>query len=146
MIIDWRWLLALLAFPMAAEAGGTALPEVDARVMEVGVARHGNTLWRYVRFSTESDYPCLRFEAINPEQGWRVSEQRDICDVGLQAGITLDFRNTAYTGFPVVVFSREHSAFTFEVEYLRRTAPGEKSVACTLPVTDNGSFGTLMCR
>ena len=144
--IDWRWLLVLLALPVAAEAGGTALPAVDARVMDVGVARHENTLWRYVRFSTESDYPCLRFEAINPEKAWRVVERRDICDVVLPGGITLDFRNTAYTGFPLVVFSRENSAFTFEVEFIRRNAPGEKNVSCTLPVTNKGSFGTLMCR
>lgn len=146
MNIRWNWLLVLMALSAAVAAGGSAFPTLDARVMEVSVARHQGVLWRYARFSTESDYPCLRFEAINPEQGWRVTERRDICDVGLRDNVTLDFRDTAYTGFPLVVFSRENSAFTFEVEFIRRTAPGEKNVSCTLPVTDKGSFGTLMCR
>jgi len=142
----WRWLLILQVLSVTVEAGGIAPPVVDARVMEVGVVRHQDALWRYTRFSTESDYPCLRFEAINPDQGWRVSERLDICDITLQGGTTLDFRDTAYTGFSVVEFSREHSAFTFEVEYIRRTAPGEQSVSCTLPLSQNGSFGNLVCR
>lgn len=86
MSIRWIWLLAMLASHVAVTAGGTVLPAVDARVMEVGATRHQGTLWRYARFSTESDYPCLRFEAIDPDQGWHVSERRDICNIRLQGG------------------------------------------------------------
>lgn len=146
MSFYWRWLPVLLMLPVPAEAGSVASPVVDARVMEVGVVRHQDTLWRYARFSTESDYPCLRFEAIHPDQGWRELERLDVCDITLQDDATLDFRETAYTDFSVIEFSREHSAFTFEVEYIRRTAAGEQSVFCTLPVSHKENFGHLVCR
>ncbi len=147
-VLQCSLMLLLGSLSLASEAGGApdiVIPVVDARAMEVGVFRYGGTLWRYTRFNTESDYPCLRFEAINPDRNWQVSEQQDVCEVTLPEGRPLVFDNTAYTGFADISFSRDRQAFHFEVEYIRRTASGEKSVSCWLPVT-GGSLGTVMCQ
>lgn len=85
-VLQCSLMLLLGSLSLASEAGGTpdiVIPVVDARAMEVGVFRYGGTLWRYTRFNTESDYPCLRFEAINPDRNWQVSEQQDVCEVTL---------------------------------------------------------------
>lgn len=139
-------LLGILPHALSADGPGRlAVPEVDVRAMEVSVTRHQGTLWRYTRFSTESDYPCLRFEAIEPGQDWRVVDRQDVCEVSLEDGQPLIFKDTAYTGFTDISFSQTEGAFLFRVEYLRRTAHGEKDVSCLLPVTDS-RLGTARCR
>ncbi|MFE8070091.1 hypothetical protein QQM79_03445 [Marinobacteraceae bacterium S3BR75-40.1] len=144
----FRWIVpALLVLATTlAQGGGTGVPNVDGRVMEVGVSRYQGTLWRFVRFNTETDYPCLRFEALDPDNDWRVRTGRDVCGIELPDGEVLDFRNTAYTGFPSVAFNREQGAFEFQVEYMRRTAPGEQVVACRLPITKDGRLGPVACQ
>lgn len=139
-------LVGILPFALIADdSAGIAVPDVDARAMEVSVTRHQGTLWRYIRFSTEGDYPCLRFEAIEPGDEWRVADRRDVCEVPLGEGYSLAFKDAAYTGFTEVSFSPTEDAFVFQVEYLRRTAEGEKTVSCILPVADS-RIGTVRCH
>ena len=148
VVLQCSLIVLLGCVSLTSAAGGApdrTIPVVDARAMEVGVFRHGETLWRYTRFNTESDYPCLRFEAIKPEQNWRVSDQRDVCEVSLPEGHPLVFDNTAYTGFTGIGFSRDKQAFHFDIEYMERTASGEKSISCWLPVT-GGSLGIVRCQ
>ncbi|GAA3583838.1 hypothetical protein [Marinobacter xestospongiae] len=140
------WLLGLLITPLLVQAGGMEPPQVDGRAMDVGVTRYQGTLWRFVRFNTETDYPCLRFEAIDPDRGWQISARQDVCDIAVSDGEVVDFRDTAYTGFSAIGFNRELGGFEFDVEYIRRAAPGEQRLACSLPVTRDGRFGKLTCR
>lgn len=130
---------------IADDSAGVAVPEVDARAMEVSVTRHQGKLWRHTRFSTESGYPCLRFEALEAGEDWRVADRLDVCEVPLGEGASLVFKDTAYTGFTEVSFSPAEEAFLFQVEYLRRTAQGEKTVSCTLPVAGS-RLGTIRCQ
>ncbi|PSF11882.1 hypothetical protein C7H09_05845 [Marinobacter fuscus] len=149
-IVALRWILSVLVGSLSfwVFAGGPpeqSAPEVDSRAMEVRVARHGATLWRYTRFNAESDYPCLRFEAIRPGENWRVIDRQDVCDLVLPDGQLLVFENTAYTGFTGVRFSPEEPAFKFGVEYIRKTAAGEIRLECRLPVSDS-HLGAVACR
>lgn len=149
-IVVFQWFFAVLlgSLPFLLFAGGPpdrATPEVDSRAMEVRVIRHGALLWRYTRFNTESDYPCLRFEAISADENWRIVDQQDVCDVVLPDGHRLAFENTAYAGFSDIQFSPEEPEFRFRIEYIRKTAAGEINMECRLPITGD-RFGTVKCQ
>lgn len=51
-------------------------------VWEVKVERIGDVLFRYTTFNTESEYPCLRFETIEPVSN-KVLRTKDYCKITL---------------------------------------------------------------
>lgn len=51
-------------------------------VWDVKIERVGNVLFRYTTFNTESEYPCMRFETIEPTSN-KVLQIKDYCKVTL---------------------------------------------------------------
>lgn len=117
-------------------------PVVDARAMEIQVVRYQGELYRLTRFSTESLYPCLRFERLLPGD-WKIDAQRDICSVRDEQGDLVEFIDTSYTGFRSLRF--EGGAFRFEVEYIPTRSSGERLLSCRLPAGDLERAGLLSC-
>lgn len=139
--------MVLIAWCMPAVGGGESNdnppPVVDSRAMEIQVVRHQGELYRLTRFSTESLYPCLRFERLLPGDEWKIDAQRDICSVRDEQGDAVEFIDTSYTGFRSLRF--EDASFRFEVEYIPRHSSGERVLSCSLPVGDLESAGLLSC-
>ena len=63
-------------------------------VWDVKVERAGNVLFRYTTFNTESEYPCMRFETIEPISN-KVLQTKDYCKVTLPFlnNTVVDLRN-----------------------------------------------------
>ena len=139
--------MVLIAWCMPAVGGGVSNgnppPAVDSRAMEIQVVRHQGELYRLTRFSTESLYPCLRFERLLPGDDWKIDAQRDICSVQDEQGETVEFIDTSYTGFRSLRF--EDASFRFEIEYISRHSSGERVLSCSLPVGDLESAELLSC-
>lgn len=51
-------------------------------VWDVKVERSGNVLFRHTTFNTESEYPCMRFETIEPISN-KILQTKDYCKVTL---------------------------------------------------------------
>lgn len=139
--------MVLLAWCISAVGAGegnhTPPPVVDSQAMQIQMVRHQGGLYRITRFSTESLYPCLRFERLLPGDVWKIDAQRDICSVRTGQDDTVDFIDTSYTGFRSLRF--EEGAFRFEVEYIPTHSSGERVVSCSLPVGSLEDAEPLSC-
>ena len=138
-------LLVLCSFSLPACAESRPdVPEVAANVSDIGLLRTAHGLLRYVRFNTESDYPCLRLEVIQPEQGWRVSARRDICGIetvdGTEIGFADDLAFVEFTGLAL-----GEAGFRFTVGYMPRTGSGEYQSQCELPVVKGRIAAGAQC-
>ncbi|MFT5118808.1 MAG: hypothetical protein ACI9NY_002350 [Kiritimatiellia bacterium] len=76
-----KLIFALLAFWSITVSAGTPAP-LSPLVWEVKVERAADVLFRYTRFNTESEYPCMRFETIEPTSN-KVLQTKDYCNVTL---------------------------------------------------------------
>lgn len=74
-------LFSILVFWSITVSAGTPAP-LSPLVWEVKVERAGNVLFRYTTFNTESEYPCMRFETIEPTSN-KVLKTKDYCKVTL---------------------------------------------------------------
>lgn len=133
----------LLAFAHGSGAS-IPVPVVAANAMEIEVLRTGSILLRYVRFNTESDYPCLRFEIIQPEQGWRPAALRDVCAIAPAGTPTIGFlEDVAFVEFLAI---RLHEAgLQFTVGYSPRVGTGEYRSDCQIEVIGRGRLGDVQC-
>ncbi|WP_404365697.1 hypothetical protein [Marinobacter sp.] len=142
-----RSLLLILAGYSLLSACATvshASPEVAPNAVEIGVSRIGDSLLRYVRFNTESDYPCLRFETIQPEQDWRVVQQRDLCGIRPGRGERISFRtDVAFVEF--VDITLEETGASFRVVYMPAVGQGEHQSLCRIDMDRAGSLGEAVC-
>lgn len=99
--------------------------------MEMGVSRIEDYLFRYTRFNSESPYPCLRLELIDPLENWRIVEGKDICEMnGMRLG-----RDFSYAGFDSFQF-RKNSLY-FKFNFFDKTEPGEYTQDCSIDVFAN---------
>lgn len=132
-------------FSLSACASGlTDSPRVAANVTDVGVLRTDNALLRYVRFNTESDYPCLRFELIHPEKGWQVSAQRNVCAIEPAGSQRLVFpEDVAFVEFTDLTLSE--SGLQFTVGYMPRAGSGEYQSRCEIKVEDGDALSEPKC-
>lgn len=121
----WNMLLAALVLgvsPVYSVAG----TDVYRYAVEVNAKRAEGLLFKYTRFNSESPYPCLRIELINPKDDWAVVERKNICEMN---GLSLanDF---SYAGFSNIEF--HGSAVSFDFNYLLNEEPGEYVQRCTV--------------
>ena len=137
-------ILAAYSFLSACATVTHASPEVAPNAVEIGVSRIGDSLLRYVRFNTESEYPCLRFETIQPEQGWRVTQQRDLCGIRPGRAERISFRtDVAFVEFADITL--EESGASFRVVYMPAVGQGEYQSLCRIGVDSTGSLGEAVC-
>ena len=102
-------------------------------VWEVKVERIGDVLFRYTTFNTESKYPCLRFETIEPVSN-KVLRTKDYCK------ITLPFLNDTVIDVKSEVqmvdymdFKLTGNTFTFVVDLILRD-PASFLLLCSLKI------------
>ncbi|MAL97770.1 MAG: hypothetical protein CL583_04885 [Alteromonadaceae bacterium] len=142
----FKVILSVLAgcLPTTACASDMAAPAVAATVIDVKVLRAESGLLRYVQFSTESDYPCVRIEVIQPTQAWRVSAQRDICEIEGSGGSPLSFaEDMAFIEFTEVSLKKAQLQFT--VNYSPRFGSGEYRSRCVVRVEQSGTLEQPEC-
>ncbi|MDX2355023.1 hypothetical protein [Stutzerimonas xanthomarina] len=123
--IRWNMLLAALTLGVAPFYS-VADTDVYRYAVEVNAKRSEGLLLKYTRFNSESPYPCLRLELINPKDDWTVVERKNICEMN---GLSLanDF---SYAGFSKIEF--HGSAVGFDFNYLLNEEPGEYVQRCTV--------------
>lgn len=85
-------LAALAAAPTAALAADTDPYAVSPLAMAMGQERVGEQLLRWVRYSSESEYPCLRVELLATPT-LELLEQQEICTLPGPNGQPLDLRS-----------------------------------------------------
>lgn len=133
----WNMLLAALALDVAP-AYSAADTDVYRYAVEVNAKRAEGLLFKYTRFNSESPYPCLRLESINPKDDWAVVERKDICEMD---GLSLA-NGFSYAGFSNIEF--HGSAVSFDFNYLLNEEPGEHVQRCTVEAKGR-AFSEMKC-
>ena len=121
----WNVFLAALALGVSP-IYSIADTDVYRYAVEVNAKRAEDLLFKYTRFNSESPYPCLRLELINPKDDWAIIEQRDICEMN---GLSLK-KGFSYAGFSKIEF--HGSSVSFDFNYLLNEEPGEYFQTCTI--------------
>lgn len=145
-----RWLPAVLAsglvYGSAMGCGVSANPQpvVSSKAMEIRTQRVRESLLRFVRFNTESGYPCLRFEIIRPTQNWQVMHQKDVCGIKPANGQRIDLEtDVAFVEF--IDIEINESGFGFTVGYTPRAATGEYQSLCRMRLNRDQSLSGPDC-
>ena len=76
-----RLLLLLISF-FTTSALADIPPTMSPLIRESKSEFTGTVLFRYTRFNTESEYPCMRFETIDPTND-KLLETKDYCEITL---------------------------------------------------------------
>ena len=105
----------------------------------------GTVLFRYTRFNTESEYPCLRFETIDPTND-KLLETKDYCEItlpffnNLKVNTRTDVQSVDYTNFKLT-----DNTFTFEIDLIT-AMQGAPSffLNCSLTL-DNDEISEVAC-
>ncbi|MBQ1782575.1 MAG: hypothetical protein II007_02880 [Gammaproteobacteria bacterium] len=83
--------VALVMAPLAAPAADTDPYVVSPLAIAIGQERVGDQLLRWVRYSSESEYPCLRVELL-ATPALELLERQEICTLPGANGQPLDLR------------------------------------------------------
>lgn len=146
-----RWLPAVLVSGlvygsvMGCAALANPLPVVSSKAMEIRTQRVGESLLRLVRFNTESGYPCLRFETIQPEQDWQIMQRKDVCGIQPGGGRRIDLEaDVAFVEFTEIEI--DLSGFGFTVGYTPRMSTGEYQSRCRMVLNKDQSLTGPECE
>lgn len=96
----------------------------------------GAVLFRYTRFNTESKYPCMRFETIDPTSD-KLLETKDYCEItlpflnNLKVNTRTDVQSVDYTNFKFT-----DNTFTFDIDLIT-SIPGAPSFLLDCSLTLN---------
>lgn len=111
---------------------------VSPLVTQVDTARMGDYLFRYISFNTESEYPCLQYELLKPEQNYQVHAKHALCE----------FEGKSFkSGFSYVEFTHfnmEEHRFSFTLVTYELTSNGEYHRRCHTKMS-KGQFSALKC-
>jgi hypothetical protein len=99
LIISWSVLVA-------AEQPAKIPLNMSPLIMESKTEFTGVVVFRYTKFNTESEYPCMRFETIEPTNN-KILETKDYCE------ITLPFLDNLKIDTKTGVQSVDYSDFQF---------------------------------
>lgn len=105
----------------------------------------GTVLFRYIRFNTESEYPCMRFETIDPTND-KLLETKDYCEItlpflnNLKINTRTDIQSVDYTNFKLT-----DNNFTFDIDLIT-AIPGAPSflLDCSLTL-DSDEMSDVIC-
>lgn len=139
-------LIAAIFFTTAVSATSHASPSekypVSPLAWELHVERVGDVLFRYVRFLSESDYPCLRLETFEPINLKLLSRQ-DICKLRARNEM-IDVRNDVSGAF-FEKFKLEGKVFHFAADIILRR-PGSYYLECKVDISDKGKLSEPICK
>jgi hypothetical protein len=105
----------------------------------------GTVLFRYTRFNTESYYPCMRFETIDPTND-KLLKIKDYCEItlpfinNLKVDTRTDVQSVDYSNFKL-----KDNTFTFEIDLIT-AIPGAPSFLLNCSLTlDNDEISEVAC-
>lgn len=105
----------------------------------------GTVLFRYTRFNTESEYPCMRFETIDPTND-KLLETKDYCEItlpffnNLKVNTRTDVQSVDYTNFKLT-----DNTFTFEIDLITAMLGAPSFLLnCSLTL-DNDEISEVAC-
>lgn len=134
-------LAALASAPTAAPAADTDPYAVSPLAMAMDQQRVGEQLLRWVRYSSESEYPCLRVELLATPT-LELLEQQEICTLPGANGQPLDLRSdVASVDFADLAIINGRVRFAAELMPL---GGGTLNWYCEVKVTD-GRLQPLSC-
>jgi len=139
-----RLLLLLISF-FTTSALADIPPTMSPLIRESKSEFTGTVLFRYTRFNTESEYPCLRFETIDPTND-KLLETKDYCEItlpffnNLKVNTSTDVQSVDYTNFKLT-----DNTFTFEIDLIT-AMQGAPSffLNCSLTL-DNDEISEVAC-
>lgn len=141
-------ILTVPSFLFFAMAGGAYATPTDKHPVsplawELQVERVGDVLFRYIRFMSESEYPCLRLETFDPDKNLKRLHRREVCQV--RAGDeTIDVRNDV-SGVMFEGFKLDGRDFYFAADIVLRQ-PGSRYLNCKVTITDKGKISEPNCK
>ena len=137
--------IAVLAAISCASAYASAYEKypVSPLAWEINVERVGDVLFRYVRFSSESEYPCLRLETFEPTGNLKLLSRRDICKIRINHEI-VDVRNDV-SGSSFEKLRLEGNVFNFAADIILRR-PGSYYLNCKVAISEKGNLSEPVCQ
>lgn len=140
-------ILSVFLLTASACASAPAAPldkhPVSPLAWEVRVDRVGDWLFRYVRFLSESEYPCLRIETFDPAKNLNLVHRRDICKVRVNDA-TIDLqKDVSASSFENLKL--EENVFRFAVDIVRKQ-PGSHYLACKVVISAKGRLSEPSCQ
>ena len=134
-------LITFFTMPALAEPPPTMSPLIRESKSEFT----GTVLFRYTRFNTESEYPCMRFETIDPTND-KLLETKDYCEItlpflnNLKFNTRTDIQSVDYSNFKL-----SDNTFTFEIDLIT-AMPGAPSflLDCSLTL-DSDEMSDVTC-
>jgi hypothetical protein len=139
-----RLLLLLISF-LTTSALADIPPTMSPLIRESKSEFTGTVLFRYTRFNTESEYPCMRFETIDPTND-KLLETKDYCEItlpffnNLKVNTRTDVQSVDYTNFKLT-----DNTFTFEIDLIT-AMPGAPSFLLNCSLTlDNDEISEVAC-
>lgn len=139
-----RLLLLLISF-FTTSALADIPPTMSPLIRESKSEFTGTVLFRYTRFNTESEYPCMRFETIDPTND-KLLETKDYCEItlpffnNLKVNTRTDVQSVDYTNFKLT-----DNTFTFEIDLIT-AMPGAPSFLLNCSLTlNNDEISEVAC-
>jgi len=113
-------------------------------VWDVKVERSGSVLFRYTTFNTESKYPCMRFETIEPIKN-EVLNTKDYCKITLPFlnNTVIDVKNEVQL-VDYMDLKLTDDTFTFSVDLILRD-PASFLLLCSLKI-DGPKMSDVKCK
>lgn len=114
--------LLITAWPLTLFAHNA----IPGNAAEMNTTRANDLLFRYTRFNTESSFPCLRLESIDPSNNWKIVEQKNLCEID---GISL---SDDFTYAAIETLSFHQHSLHFNLTYFDNHSPGEYLKKCSI--------------
>ncbi len=139
-------LLAFFSISAQAENPQSIPPAMSPLVMESKAEYTDVVIFRYTAFETESYFPCMRFETIDPVNN-EILATNNYCEITLPFGDNqvIDTRTEAQS-VEYSDFKFSDNTFTFKV-HLVTTIPGAPSfpLLCSLTL-DSDIMSEVSCK
>ena len=116
---------------------------VSPLAWEISVERVGDVLFRYVRFLSESEYPCLRLETFEPVGNLKLLSRQDICKIRIRNQV-VDVRNDV-SGSSFREFKLDGRVFSFVADITLKR-PGSYYLNCKVVIADSGKLSEPTCK
>ncbi|MFC3152961.1 hypothetical protein ACFOEK_18115 [Litoribrevibacter euphylliae] len=133
---SWFSMVLGLSLSFIVQASEVNIPSY---INSLETSRIGDYIFRFAVFSTESDFPCIRTELLDPSNNRALVDKLDICD----------FNGKSFSdGFAAVSFNNpriSNSAFEFELQLFALRGPEEDNLNCSIDISGS-KLGSLECH
>lgn len=143
--MNFNKILSVFIALLTSSALADVPPTMSPLIRESKSEFTGTVLFRYTRFNTESYYPCMRFETIDPTND-KLLDTKDYCEItlpfinNLKVDTRTDVQSVDYSNFKLT-----DNTFTFEI-HLITAIPGAPSflLNCSLSL-DSDEMSDVTC-